>query len=121
MTAMPTTLWTYHARLERVIDGDTLDVTIDAGFHGYRRERLRLAGVNTPEVRGATRVAGAAATAFVKHWCSDAGGGDWPLVIRTEKSDVFGRYLATVWRREDLRCLNDDLIEAGVAVSFMTE
>lgn len=48
-------IWAYRAKVERVIDGDTLDVTVDAGFANYRTERLRLLGVNTPERKGATR------------------------------------------------------------------
>lgn len=118
VTPMPEHAWVYQARIIRVVDGDTCDVVIDAGFRATRTERLRLLGVNTPEVRGATKLAGDAATAFVKQWWSDAAGGDWPLLVQTEKSDVFGRYLALVWRRTDGACLNDALLTAGMAVPF---
>ncbi len=117
---MPTSLWTFQARLVKVIDGDTLDICLDAAFRRTGTERLRLLGVNTPELKGATRPAGLAATYFVKDWLSEALG-DWPLIVRTEKSDAFGRYLAWVWRRSDERCLNSDIIEAGHGVVFMPE
>jgi len=34
-----------------VVDGDTIDVTIDLGFDLYKKERVRVAGVDTPEKR----------------------------------------------------------------------
>ena len=120
MTTKPAQLWVYRARLERVIDGDTLDVTIDCGFHGFRTERLRLLGVNTPERKGATRAAGDEALRFVQTWlglAAVAAGGAWPLVIQTEKADAFGRFLATVWG-VDGACLNADLLATGHAVPF---
>ena len=115
---IPTMLWTYRARVERVIDGDTLAVRIDQGLHVERVEQVRLLGVNTPERKGATRAAGDAARDYVKGWLVVAGGGDWPLVVQTEKDDAFGRFLATVWRHEDGACLNDDLLRDGQAVPF---
>lgn len=110
---MEITLWTYRARCSRVVDGDTIDVIIDQGFRQWRTERLRLLGVDTPEMRGAERPAGIAAKEYVEEWVK--GFGDWPLKIRTEKSDSFGRYLATVWRQSDGRCLQDDLWATGHA------
>lgn len=112
-------IWAYRAQLVRVIDGDTLDVVIDQGLHTHRTERVRLLGVNTPERKGNTRKAGDAARLFVVDWLSWLEGMDWPLTVRTEKTDAFGRYLARVWRTTDGRCLNDDLLAAGHAVVFM--
>ena len=44
-------MYTYAARLVRVVDGDTVDLDIDLGFHITVRERFRLAGIDTPELR----------------------------------------------------------------------
>ena len=42
----------YHAELERVVDGDTIDITIDLGFNvKLHKQRCRLAGIDTPESR----------------------------------------------------------------------
>lgn len=113
--------WAYRARLERVIDGDTLDVTIDQGLHTHRTERVRLLGVNTPEVKGPTRPAGLAAAGYVTSWLGQVPADDeWPLIVQTAKGDAFGRWLARVWR-PDGRCLNDDLLAAGHAVPFMVD
>ena len=40
----------YKAKLGRVVDGDTMDVVIDLGFYVTMRERVRLKGINTPEI-----------------------------------------------------------------------
>lgn len=120
---MPPQLWVFRARVTRVIDGDTVDATVDAAFHSSRIERLRLLGVNAPERKLETRAAGDAAKQFVEDWLVAAGlgvgpGGDWPLIIQTEKTDVFGRYLANIWRVVDGANLSDDLLTSGNAVVF---
>jgi micrococcal nuclease len=113
---IPEQAWVYRAKAVYIVDGDTVDVWIDAGFHGYRRERLRLLGVNAPEMHGASKAYGVAARLYVGDWLNQVG--DWPLIVQTERSDVFGRFLATVWRVSDGACLNDDLLASGKAVPF---
>ena len=44
-------MYRYDAEVVRVIDGDTIDVIVDLGFDVWIRKRVRLAGINTPEVR----------------------------------------------------------------------
>jgi micrococcal nuclease len=44
-------MYTYKARLIRVIDGDTVDAEIDLGFGVYMKQRVRLYGINTPDSR----------------------------------------------------------------------
>ncbi|HKE98034.1 MAG TPA: thermonuclease family protein [Actinomycetes bacterium] len=116
---MPARLWVYRARPVRAVDGDTVDVVIDQGMHTQRLERLRLFGINCPEVHGETRPAGLAASAYTTGWLAEAGTDAWPLVLQTARSDVFGRWLAIVWRASDQRSLNDDLVAAGHAVAFL--
>ena len=43
--------WRYQAKLDRVIDGDTVDAMIDLGFSTLRSIRIRFHGINTPESR----------------------------------------------------------------------
>jgi len=113
-------MWTFPARLARVIDGDTQIYQIDQGMHDYRKESLRLVGINTPETHGATKAAGDKATLYVQQWMTRAASmqTEWPLMIQTFKSDDFGRYLALVWRTNDGACLNDDLLSSGNAVIY---
>jgi len=120
--AFPSRDWIYDARAKRVIDGDTIEMILDKGFEDFSKDRVRLLGLDTPETQKPTKAAGDAATNFVVNWLADAYVGltpdqwEWPLRIQTRKSDVFGRYLATVWRFSDGRCLNEDLLAAGHAV-----
>ena len=79
--------WTYIARRLRVIDGDTLEVVVDLGLGHRARPRLRLRGIDCPELY---THAGRTARAFVE--CALA-----PVdfaVITTWRTDTYGRYLA---------------------------
>lgn len=118
---LPVQQYVFKAQLLRVIDGDTLDLDIDLGLHCHRQERVRLLRVNAPEMHGTSKAAGEAAKMFTTQWLY---GGDayavpsLPLIVQTYKSDVFGRYLAEVWRISDGANLNDDLLTSGNAVPF---
>jgi endonuclease YncB( thermonuclease family) len=122
MNDMPEVQYVYRCDIERVIDGDTVVGTVDAGFglwlhRGNEGAHLRLLGVDTPE---RNEKGWDAARQFTAAWVREAGSANpehrWPFVIRTEKADAFGRYLARIWRVSDGRCLNDDLLSEGHAV-----
>lgn len=118
---IPTQAWVYRAQCVRVVDGDTLDLKIDAGFHATYAQRVRLLGVNAPEMHGASKDAGEASKAWVQDWIVRANDGEWPLTIQTQKTDHFSRWLATVWRTSTGDELNGGLIAAGMAVPYMVE
>lgn len=113
-------LYTYRARCVKVVDGDTLDVVLDQGMHNTRTERLRLLGVNCPEMRGESRIEGKEAKSWVERliWNEVYNPGEWPLLLRTEKADAFGRYLAHVWRLSDGLYINQAIIDAGHGVVY---
>ena len=113
--------FSWRAQSQRVIDGDTIELYLDKGFREFAVERVRLAGINCPEVHGLTRVAGYAATEFTKAWIAAATPGAWPLTIATYKTDSFDRYVAVVVRDGDPVSLNDALLASGNAVSFMVD
>ena len=72
--------------VNRVVDGDTIDVTIDLGFDLYKKERVRVAGVDTPEKRTRDleeKELGIDATNCFKGKFEGAIAGDDNLVIRT--------------------------------------
>jgi len=83
----------YEAIIYNVVDGDTMDFEIDLGF-GIRYDgRLRLWGVDTPEVRGDEREEGLRVKAYVKELCE---GQD--VILKTKKwQGKYGRYVAAVW------------------------
>ena len=108
-------MYEYRARCERVVDGDTIDVVIDLGLGVFKRERLRLLGINAPEVRGDEREAGKEASRFL---CSFIEGRS--IVIRTfkDRKGKYGRYLAVVFYSQagtDFN-VNAHLVENGHAV-----
>ena len=73
--------------INRVLDGDTIDVTIDLGFDLFKKERVRVAGVDTPEKRTRDleeKALGIDATNWLKEKLEGALAGDDDLVIRTE-------------------------------------
>lgn len=108
-----TPAYSYRARVLRVIDADTYDVEVDAGFRVFARMPLRLAGVDAPE-RGTPD--GERATALIRDTL-----GPLPVdvVVQTYKpTDSFGRYLAKVFLPADGLELGDHLIAHGLAVPF---
>jgi len=111
-------MYEYQASLLSVVDGDTIDVTVDLGFRIHREIRLRLEGVDTHETYGVSKDSeeyrkGTEEKAFVQEWFEDAESEEfeWPVRIRTEKTGKFGRYIADVERKSDGAVLNSDLIE----------
>ena len=116
-------MYTYECIVEKVIDGDTLDVTVDLGFCVSIQQRVRLYGVNAPEVHGAERFDGKAATDFVKRLVEVSQN---KALIKSHKSgnDKYGRWLAEVQlTRADGTVFNlsDEMIRAGHAQPFMVD
>lgn len=109
-------MYEYQARISRVIDGDTVEAEIDLGFHVTISVTLRLAGINAPEIRGAERPQGLAATRYLESLLDDLAGDIRTLTVRTQKdvTEKYGRYLAELIAGEVN--LNHALVAAGHAV-----
>ena len=111
--------------INRVLDGDTIDVTIDLGFDLYKKERVRIAGVDTPEKRTRDleeKALGIDATNWLKKKLEDtiAGDGD-ELAIRTELVGGMGKYgrlLGWLYINEDTISLNEQMITEGYAWAY---
>lgn len=119
--------WTFRfqARPVNVTDGDTITLDIDTGFHTTHRERIRLLGINCPELHSADpeeRRAAQSARSYTVAWLDAAttnSTAEWPLTIETAKADSFGRYLAKVWRSDRPNDLSAELVALGHAIPFM--
>jgi len=111
--------------IDKVLDGDTIDVTIDLGFDLYKKERVRIAGVDTPEKRTRDleeKALGIDATNWLKKKLEDtiAGDGD-ELSIRTELVGGMGKYgrlLGWLYINEDQLSLNEQMITEGYAWEY---
>lgn len=100
----------YSATVDRVVDGDTVDLLVDCGFNIIRKERIRFYGVDAWEPRGEEREAGLKAKKFVQDLLPVGG----ECVVRTGKEKgKFGRYLGEIYI--DDKSLNDMLLENGHA------
>ena len=110
--------------INRVVDGDTIDVTIDLGFDLYKKERVRVAGVDTPEKRTRDleeKELGIDATNWLKEKLDGAISGDDDLVIRTELVGGMGKYgrlLGWLYIGDSTLSLNEQMIEEGYAWEY---
>jgi micrococcal nuclease len=100
----------------KFVDGDTLDVIIDLGFHITRKERIRLADIDVPELNSsneAERKISSDAKLFVMNWILKQKN----LKIKTIKDDKYGRLVGIIYGNNN-ECLNDILIEEGYAWKY---
>ena len=110
--------------INRVVDGDTIDVTIDLGFDLYKKERVRVAGIDTPEKRTRDleeKALGIDATNYLKKKLEDTIAGDDELTIRTELKGGMGKYgrlLGWLYIGEDVVSINEQMIDEGYAWSY---
>ena len=110
--------------INRVLDGDTIDVTIDLGFDLFKKERVRVAGVDTPEKRTRDleeKALGIDATNWLKEKLEGALAGDDDLVIRTELVGGVGKYgrlLGWLYLGDAHVSLNEAMIEEGYAWAY---
>ena len=92
-------MFEYSAKVVRIIDGDTIEVNIDLGFSTIiHKEKVRLLGIDTPELRSKDpeeKARAQEAKKFVQNLLPV--GTD--VIIRTQKDKKgkYGRYLADVW------------------------
>lgn len=107
-------MYEYKAKIINVVDGDTVDATVDVGFKMTTVQRLRLLSINTAELTSKDPVERAAALAAKLYLVDNLL--NKSVVIKTEKSDAFGRYLATIFL--DGVDFNNTLLEKGLAVPF---
>ena len=110
--------------IDRVVDGDTIDVSIDLGFDLIKKERVRIAGIDTPEKRTRDleeKALGLDATNWMKKNLEDTIAGDDELTIRTELVGGMGKYgrlLGWLYVGESDISLNEIMIEQGYAWAY---
>jgi len=111
----------YVRKVEKVVDGDTIDVLIDLGFDILFQSRVRLAGIDTPESRTKDlkeKALGLESKEDLSKHIKDAKS----VVIKTEKmnsTEKFGRILGWIYVNGDTVSLNDIMINDGYAWGYM--
>jgi micrococcal nuclease len=107
-------------KLIKVVDGDTIDVEIDLGFDISITQRVRLAGIDTPESRTkdlAEKELGLEVKELLKHKLEEA----TTIVIKTEKPDStgkFGRVIGWLHLDNDEESFNKTLVASGYAWEY---
>ena len=115
-------MYEYYVReVKNVVDGDTIDVVIDLGFNVLFEQRVRLAGIDTPESRTtdkAEKALGLEAKEYLKKHLKAAKN----VVIRTEKmdsSEKYGRILGWVYLDGAPESINNKMIIDGYAWGYL--
>ena len=111
-------------KIKKVVDGDTIDVVIDLGFDLTKTERVRIAGVDTPEKRTRDleeKALGLDATNWLKEKLNETIKGDEELTIRTELvggTGKYGRLLGWLYVGDSEVSLNKQMIAEGYAWEY---
>lgn len=102
-------MYEYYTKIEKVVDGDTVDVFIDLGFSVWHKERIRLVGIDTAEKNTAFGKA-------TKKLLADTLEGK-KVKLKVSKPDKYGRYLGIIFLN-DSESINDQMIRHGIAKSY---
>jgi micrococcal nuclease len=108
-------------KVANVVDGDTIDVEIDLGFSVSYAQRLRLAGIDTPESRTTDKMEkalGLESKEYLKSKLKDAK----DIIVKTEKpdsSEKYGRILGWVYVDGSSKSVNEQMIEDGYAWGYL--
>lgn len=114
--------------VDRIVDGDTIDVTLDLGFDIHHKTRVRLWGINTPEKRTRDleeKKRGYAASerlAELLRTESTSSEARSDIVLQTKEKGKYGRYLGVLYKkRKDDEVpfnINEQLVKEGHAVEY---
>ena len=109
--------YVYRAKLKRVVDGDTIDLRIDTGFHLEVTQRIRFNGLDTPEIFGVRKDTseykrGIKAKEYVERRFQD---NDGKCIIETYNIGKYGRWVADIFLADSELSLNQELLDKGLA------
>ena len=102
-------MYEYYTKIDKVVDGDTVDVFIDLGFSVWHKERIRLAGVDTAEKNTPL---GKALKAYMKDLLEGK-----TIRLQVTKPDKYGRYLGKIFLTGE-QSINDQLIKNNLAKPY---
>ncbi len=113
---MDDNLYYYRAKIISVYDGDTVRVDIDLGLKMWvHNEKIRLARINAPELRGDQKKAGLLSRDFLRGLVLEK-----EVILQTikDRQGKYGRYLAEIWLKQNDEWVNvnDLLVKEGYAV-----
>lgn len=112
-------MYEYHAQVNRVIDGDTIEVSVDLGFSLAWTTPVRLFGINAPESNSKDPIERAGAK-VARSYLVDILLGKTVKVQTVKPKDKYGRYLAEVWRTDGLQTqsVNQKMVAMGLVKAW---
>jgi len=106
----------YKAVVERVVDGDTIDVLISLGFNVKIKERLRLSGIDSPETYGVKKESDEYAAGMIAKNRLIELVENKDIIVKTEKKGKYGRYIAEIFINE--QSVNQILLSEGLVKPY---
>ena len=110
-------MYIYKVKVDRVIDGDTIDCTIDLGFSIFHKARVRLYGIDTPESRTRDpdeKIRGKLASSFIKKKLKTTE--THAIATKLDAKGKFGRVLGVLICDDEN--VNEQLIQNDLAVEY---
>lgn len=108
--------YNYSGIVNKVIDGDTIDATVDLGFSVFTKIRFRLYGIDTPEKTDKNLTTKALAVTASEFTSDNLTGKS--VIIQSVEKDKYGRWLAKVYVGKDQLSINEQLISLGYAKAY---
>lgn len=108
-------MYFYNCTINNIVDGDTIDCTIDLGFYIKYETRIRLYGIDTPELKDSDPIIRERAM-IAKQYLVDTILGKTGTIM-TYKKDKYGRFLGTIM--VDGININETLIKEGYAREYL--
>ena len=110
----------YRAKLKRVIDGDTVDLIVDAGFYISVHQRFRLQGIDTPEIFGVRKDSreykqGIQAKEYVENRFKENNN---ECIIGSHRTGKYGWWIAEIWFPDSDKSLSEELLDKGLADEY---
>ena len=111
-------MYTYNAKVERVVDGDTVDALVDLGFDTWKKVRIRLNGIDAWESRTRDLEEKEKGLAAKQYLIQQLESNDNKFILVSHGVGKFGRCLGELFLQEDGWSLNEMLITEGHAVKY---
>jgi micrococcal nuclease len=104
-------------KINRIIDGDTVDLDIDLGFGLTLSQKVRLKGINTPETK-TLNIEEKSKGLEAKEWLKKELSHKKEWIIETNKEDKYGRILGTIYSVGESISINEKMLNEGIAKPY---
>lgn len=111
-------LYTYNAKLDRVVDGDTVDALVDLGFDTWKKVRIRMMGINAPESRTRDKEEKKRGLASKKYLIDLIESNESMFILKSHGVGKYGRCLGEIFLKDTEVSANQMMINEGHAVEY---